>query len=182
MRLTETPLPGAWLIEPERIGDERGWFARIYDEQTFRAHGIEVGIRQSSLSFNRRRGTLRGMHYQAVPHAEPKLVRCVRGAIYDVGLDLRPDSPSYLGWYGTELSAENRHALYLPPGLAHGFQSLTDDAEVLYEIGAEYVPGAARGVRYDDPAFGIRWPEASGGRVISERDRSYPDFDPSSPP
>jgi dTDP-4-dehydrorhamnose 3,5-epimerase len=176
--LTETPIPGAWLIEPQPISDERGWFARTFDARHFAAHGLDPTVVQCSVSFNAKRDTLRGMHYQADPHAEPKLVRCVRGVIFDVAIDLRRDSAAYCGWHGIELTAENRLAFYLPPGVAHGFQTLADDTEVLYHIGRDYVPDAARGVRWDDPAFRVEWPRPSGPRTISERDLSFPDFEP----
>jgi dTDP-4-dehydrorhamnose 3,5-epimerase len=179
MRFQAAPLPGLWVVEPERLGDERGWFARTFDEDEFRAHGLNPAVVQCSASYNSRRGTLRGMHLQAEPHAESKLVRCVRGAIFDVAVDLRQSSPGYCDWHGVELSAENGLALYIPEGLAHGFQTLTDDCEVLYQMGHGYVSGAARGVRWDDPAFGIQWPAAPpGGRIVSERDARYPDFQP----
>lgn len=177
MRYLETPLPGVWLIESERIEDERGWFARTFDEAEFRERGMNPAVVQCNASFNLSRGTLRGMHYQADPHGESKLVRCVRGAIFDVAVDLRNDSATFTRWHAAELSADNGTALYIPPGLAHGFQALTDDTEVLYMMGSEYVPDAAVGVRWDDPAFAIEWPVApSSGRVISEKDSSYPDF------
>ncbi len=174
MRFIETPLSGAWAIELEEIEDERGWFARTFDAEEFRARGLNHDIVQCNASFNLRSGTLRGMHYQAEPHGESKLVRCVRGAIFDVAVDLRPDSPTYRGWHGVQLSADNRLAFYIPAGLAHGFQTLKDSSEVLYQMGNPYVPEAARGVRYDDPAFAIEWPAAKGGRTVSERDASYP--------
>lgn len=178
MKFAPTPLPGAWVIEPELLGDERGWFARTFEVEELRTRGMNPEIAQCNASFNARRGTLRGMHYQADPHGESKLVRCVRGRIFDVALDLRPDSPAYLAWHAVELSAENRAAFYIPAGLAHGFQTLTDDCEVLYQMGYRYVPEAARGVRYDDPAFGIAWPSAGMRLTISERDLAYPDFHP----
>jgi len=178
VRFVETPLPGAWAIELEEIEDDRGWFARTFDAEEFRARGLNPDVVQCNASFNHRRGTLRGMHYQAEPHGESKLVRCVRGAIFDVAVDLRPDSPTGRAWHGVELSAENRLAFYIPAGLAHGFQTLTDNSEVLYQMGDPYVPEAARGVRWDDPAFGIEWPEPDGERIISERDAGYPDFKP----
>jgi dTDP-4-dehydrorhamnose 3,5-epimerase len=177
MRFIETSLPGAWVIELEKLGDERGWFARTFDAQEFRARGLNPDIVQCNASSNARRDTLRGMHYQAAPHGESKLVRCVRGAIFDVAVDLRPASSTSRRWHGVELSAENRRAFYIPAGLAHGFQTLTDDAEVLYQMGYRYVPEAARGVRWDDPAFGIEWPQPRGERTISEKDRAYPDFE-----
>ena len=176
MRFIETPLPDVWVIEPERLGDERGWFARTFDAGQFDAHGLNPAVVQCNASFNARRGTLRGMHYQAEPHGESKLVRCVLGAIFDVAVDLRPDAGSYCAWHGVELSAENGLALYIPAGLAHGFQTLADGCEVIYQMGHEYVPEAANGVRWNDPAFAIEWPAADGELVISERDASYPDF------
>lgn len=176
MRFVETPISGVWLIEPERLQDERGWFTRTYDADEFAARGLDVPV-QCNASFNAARGTLRGLHYQAEPHGESKLVRCVRGAIFDVAVDLREGSPTRGRWHGVELSAENGCAFYIPAGLAHGFQTLADSSEVLYQMGHRYVPDAARGVRWDDPAFAIAWPEAPpGGRTISERDGSYPDF------
>jgi dTDP-4-dehydrorhamnose 3,5-epimerase len=176
VRFHETPLPGAWVIELDLLGDERGWFARTYDAAEFAARGLEpVGV-QCNSSFNAARGTLRGLHFQRAPHGEAKLVRCVRGAIWDVGVDLRPDSPAYCRWHAVELTADNRLGYYLPAGLAHGFQTLTEDCEVQYLMGHEYVPDAAAGVRWDDPAFGIDWP--TGERVISERDQAFEDFAP----
>lgn len=178
MRFLPTPLPGVLLIEPERIGDERGWFARTFDRDEFIAHGASPDVVQCNASYNLRRDTLRGMHYQAEPHGESKLVRCVRGAIFDVAVDLRAGSPSYCHWAAAELSAENGNSLYIPAGLAHGFQTLSDDCEVLYQMGDPYVAGAGRGVRFDDPAFDIAWPEPAGPLTISERDANYPDFEP----
>jgi dTDP-4-dehydrorhamnose 3,5-epimerase len=173
----ETRVAGSYLVEPERIEDERGFFARTFSSRDFAARGLDDRVEQSSTSFNARRGTLRGMHYQAAPHGEAKLVRCTRGAIYDVAVDLRPDSPSYLRWVGTELSAENGRALFVPEGCAHGFQTLVDGSEVLYQISTAYVPEAARGVRWDDPAFNIDWPPAPlEGRTMAPRDAGYPDF------
>ncbi len=179
MRFLETPLPGVFVLEPERISDDRGWFARSFDREEFASRGMNPEVVQANASFNARAGTLRGMHYQADPHGESKLVRCGRGAIFDVAVDLRPDSPAYLRWYGVELSEQNGFGFYIPAGLAHGFQTLAADSEVHYLMGAPYVGEAARGVRWDDPAFGIEWPPAPhGGRVISERDAGYPDFAP----
>jgi dTDP-4-dehydrorhamnose 3,5-epimerase len=176
MRFVETPLAGAWIIELDLLSDERGWFARTFDGEEFEAHGMNPVVIQCNASFNARRGTLRGMHFQANPYGESKLVRCTRGAIFDVAVDVRPKSATLRRWHGTELSAENRRAFYIPPGLAHGFQTLTDDCEVLYQMGERYVADAARGVRWDDPTFGIEWPESDGERIISGRDASYPDF------
>jgi len=178
MRFKQTPLPGAWVIELELLGDERGWFARTFDAEEFRARGLNYNVVQCNASFNARRGTMRGMHYQAEPHGESKLVRCVRGTIFDVAVDLRPGSPMHRSWHAVELSAENGCAFYIPAGFAHGFQTLTDDCEVLYQMGHRYVPEATRGVRWDDPAFGIEWPDAHGERIISEKDRAYADFGP----
>jgi dTDP-4-dehydrorhamnose 3,5-epimerase len=176
MRFLQTPLPGAFLIELDRLEDERGWFARSFDAQEFTARGLNPDVVQCNASFNARCGTLRGMHYQAPPHGESKLVRCVRGAIFDVAVDLREDSPNRGHWHGLELSAREGNAFYIPAGVAHGFQTLQDDTEVHYLMGDPYVPESARGVRWDDPAFAIAWPAPPpGGRIISERDASYPD-------
>jgi dTDP-4-dehydrorhamnose 3,5-epimerase len=176
MRFTETKVAGAFLIAPEPIADERGFFARTWCREEFADHGLTGELAQANISFNHRKGTLRGLHYQAAPHAEAKLVRSTRGAIWDLALDLRRDSPTYLAWSGAELSDANRAMLYVPEGCAHGFLTLTDDAEVAYQMSAPYAPEAARGVRFDDPAFGIEWPGEVV--VINERDRTYPDFAP----
>ena len=176
MKFTPTELPGAFLVEIEPIEDERGFFARAWDGEAFAAHGLDPALAQCNISFNRRKGTLRGMHYQVAPHGEAKLVRCTMGALLDVIVDLRPDSPTFLRHVGVELSAANRRALFVPAGLAHGFQTLVDETEVFYQMSRAFVPGAGRGVRWDDPAFGIAWPEDE--RIISERDRLWPDFVP----
>ena len=168
----KTTLPGVFVVEPERREDRRGFFARTWCQEEFAAHGLNPRLVQCSVSFNLLRGTLRGMHYQAAPHAEATLIRCTRGAIWDVALDLRPDSPAFRQHFGTELTAENRLALYIPEGVAHGFQTLEDDTEVLYQMSAAYVPDAGRGVRFDDPAFGIRWPIPEP--ILLDRDREYP--------
>jgi dTDP-4-dehydrorhamnose 3,5-epimerase len=181
MRFHETPLPGVWLIESERLGDERGWFARTFDREEFHARGLNPEVVQCNSSHNARRNTLRGMHYQAEPHGESKLVRCVRGSIFDVAVDLRPDSPAYCRWHGVELTAENGVAFYIPAGVAHGFQTLTDDCEVFYQMGHPYVPEAARGVRWDDPTFEIQWPSVDTERIVSKRDRVFGDFSPNRP-
>jgi len=177
MILHETPIVGAFVAEVEPARDDRGLFARTFDRELFAARGLAADVVQSSVSYNVRAGTLRGLHYQADPHGEEKLVRCVRGAIHDVIVDLRPDSPTYCGWFGLDLDEESRRALYIPKGIAHGFQTLADASEVLYQMSTAYVPEAARGVRWDDPAFGVRWPDAVE-RTMSDRDRSYPDFTP----
>ena len=178
MIFQDTSLVGVVVVEPEMLADERGAFARTFCTEEFEARGLDARVAQTNISFNPRAGTLRGMHYQAAPHGEAKLVRVTCGAIYDVAVDLRDSSPTRLGWFGTELSADNHRALYIPAGCAHGFQSLSDDTEVLYLISTAYVPGAGRGVRWDDPAFSIRWPDPpADGRTMSERDATYPDFD-----
>jgi dTDP-4-dehydrorhamnose 3,5-epimerase len=171
-----TALDGVWTLEPERHADARGFFARTWCEREMAARGLDARVSQANISFNGRAGTLRGMHYQAAPHAEAKVVRCTAGAIYDVALDLRPGSPTRGRWTAVELSAENRRALYIPEGVAHGFQSLVDGAEVLYLISVPQAPESARGVRWNDPAFGIEWPLPVS--EISARDASYPDVHP----
>jgi dTDP-4-dehydrorhamnose 3,5-epimerase len=172
VKLQESPLAGAYTIEMDGIEDERGFFARSFCAQEFAARGLATVMPQSSVSFNARRGTLRGMHYQAEPHAEDKLVRCTAGAIFDVIVDLRPGSPTPRAWFGVELSAANHRALYVPKGLAHGFITLRDETEVLYMISVDYAPGFERGVRWNDPAFGISWPMAPA--AVSARDAAYP--------
>lgn len=174
MIFSPTPLAGAHVVELEQRDDDRGFFARVFCQEEFEVHGLNPNIAQCSISFNRRRGTLRGMHYQAAPYAEAKLVRCTQGAIWDVIVDLRPDSPSFKRWHGVELSAANRRALYVPEGLAQGFVTLADNSEVFYVMSQSYRPDAARGVRWDDPAFGITWPIADPH--LSERDRDLPRF------
>ena len=175
MVFRETALPGAYLIEPERLQDERGFFARVYCEREFEKRGLVSKFVQWSISRNPRKGTLRGMHYQVAPHEETKLIRCTAGAMYDVIIDLRKDSPTFRRWAATELSAENCLSLYVPAGFAHGFLTLHDATEVAYHISPFYQPEATRGVRWDDPAFRISWP--GGEKILSERDRGYPDFD-----
>jgi dTDP-4-dehydrorhamnose 3,5-epimerase len=169
-----SPLAGAFVVELERREDERGFFARSFCQDEFAKHGLNPRLVQCNVSFNTRRGTLRGMHYQAKPHEEAKVVRCTQGAVFDVMVDLRPKSATFKRWQGVELSAANRRALYIPEGFAHGFQTLTDDAELLYLMSEFYHPECARGVRWDDPAFGIEWPLKDPH--MSERDRTYPLF------
>jgi dTDP-4-dehydrorhamnose 3,5-epimerase len=171
---TPTPLAGAYLIDLERHEDERGFFARSFCRQEFVTHGLNPDVVQCNASFNRRRGTLRGMHYQAPPHAEAKTVRCTHGAVWDVIVDLRPASQTFMRCHGVGLTASNRTALYVPEGVAHGFQTLVDDSEVLYLMSAFYHPEAARGVPWDDPAFGIDWPIREP--IMSDRDRAFPRF------
>jgi dTDP-4-dehydrorhamnose 3,5-epimerase len=171
---TATEPAGVVIIEPERVEDERGFFARSFCAREFAARGLDPRVAQCNVSFNRTRGTLRGLHFQHPPHTETKLVRCTRGALYDVAVDLRPDSPTFLVHIAVELSARNGRMLYVPEGFAHGFQTLEDDTEVFYQMSAAFSPDAAGGVRWNDPAFAIEWPlEVS---AISERDRTYPDF------
>lgn len=176
MIFRETPLAGAFVIDLEAHRDERGFFARTFCSREFEQHGLAGVTVQSNLSYNFARGTLRGMHYQRPPAAETKLVRCVHGAIYDVIIDLRPDSPSYLQHFGIELTSANRSALYVPEMFAHGYQTLTDDAEVSYQVGEFYTPGFEAGLRFDDPAFAIDWPLPIA--VISEKDQNWAPFDP----
>jgi dTDP-4-dehydrorhamnose 3,5-epimerase len=177
LRIEAAPIPGVFTIEPEPLRDERGFFARIFDNTDFARHGMLTEFAQWSVSYNRSCGTLRGMHYQAEPHAETKLVRCTSGTIYDVVIDLRPTSPTFRSWMSFELSGENRRALYIPEGIAHGFQTLHDHTEVLYHISCDYVPDAARGVRWNDPAFDVEWP-AVPERIMSDRDQNFADFRP----
>ncbi len=174
MIFTETELKGAFVIEPERLTDERGFFARTWCAAEAEAHGLDPAVIQCNISFNTRKGTLRGMHYQAAPHGEAKLVRCTGGAILDVIIDLRPHSPTYTRHVAVELTAENRKMLYIPEDFAHGFQTLEDDCEIFYQMSRAYSPGHGRGVRWNDPAFGIQWPDSKP--IINERDATYPDF------
>ncbi|HKW94439.1 MAG TPA: dTDP-4-dehydrorhamnose 3,5-epimerase [Methylomirabilota bacterium] len=174
MIFAETPIPGVWIIEPERLADERGFFARSWCEREWASRGLNPRIVQCNISFNKRRGTLRGMHYQAPPFEEAKLVRCIRGAIHDVVIDLRPESTTFKRHAAVRLDAESRRMLYVPEGVAHGFQTLEDETEIFYQMSEFYAPDHARGVRWDDPAFGIQWPPDD--RTISARDRTYPDF------
>lgn len=175
MIFRETPLKGAYLIELEPRSDARGFFARSFCAREFEEHGLKPAVAQCNLSYNHKAGTLRGMHYQLPPAAETKLVRCTRGAIYDVIIDLRPDSATYLQHFGAELSEENRKALYVPEMFAHGYQALSDGAEVSYQVSAFYTPGMERGLRYDDPAFGLQWPLPVS--VISDKDAAWAPFE-----
>jgi dTDP-4-dehydrorhamnose 3,5-epimerase len=177
MNFTPTELEGAYLVDLEPREDERGFFARAWCANEFAEHGLSTEVAQCNVAFNHRKSTLRGMHYQMQPHAETKLVRCTRGAIYDVIVDLRPDSPTWKRWLGVELTAENRRALYVPEGFAHGYQTLVDETETFYQVSAFYAPDAERGVRWDDPAFGIEWPDPDRP-LMSEKDRTWPDYRP----
>jgi dTDP-4-dehydrorhamnose 3,5-epimerase len=174
MQFTETTLQGAFVVDIEQHEDERGFFARSWCAREFRDQHLNPCVVQCDVSWNRLRGTLRGMHYQVPPHAEVKLVRCTRGAVYDVIIDLRETSPTFRQHFALELSGDNHRALYIPEGFAHGFLTLRDDSEVFYQMSAFYEPGALRGVRWNDPAFGVSWPLPVS--VISDRDRNYADF------
>jgi dTDP-4-dehydrorhamnose 3,5-epimerase len=174
VKFVPTKLAGAYLVELEPFHDERGYFARTWCRRELADQGLVDDLVQCSLSHNRRRATLRGMHFQRTPHEETKLVRCSRGAIFDVIVDLRSDSPTFRQWAGFELTADSHRSLYIPPGLAHGFVTLVDDVDVSYMMSNWHEPASASGVRWDDPAFGIEWPLTPS--IISERDRSYPDF------
>ena len=175
MKFVETRLKEAFIVEVERFEDERGYFARNWSHREFEAAGLDAKLVECNTSFNRRKGTLRGMHYQEAPHQQVKLVRCIRGAIYDVIIDLRPASPTFKQWLSVELNAENARMLYVPAGFAHGFQTLADDTEVAYQMSSYFEPASGRGVRWNDPAFGIAWPETDR-RIIIARDLEYPDF------
>jgi dTDP-4-dehydrorhamnose 3,5-epimerase len=174
MRFTELSLPGAFLVAQERQQDERGYFARTWCREEFAAHGVATDFVQCSTSYNARRGTLRGMHFQRAPHAEIKLVRCTRGAMFDVMLDLRPDVATFCRWQAIELTAENGLAVYVPAGFAHGFQTLADGTEVLYQMTERHHPDLAEGVRWDDPAFAIDWPISQP--ILSDKDAAHADF------
>jgi dTDP-4-dehydrorhamnose 3,5-epimerase len=174
MIFTATQLEGAWLIDIQRRDDDRGFFARTWCRQELGARGLETEVVQESVSYSRRCGTLRGLHFQRTPHDETKIVRCTCGVIFDVLVDLRPQSPTFLRWQSFELAAESHRAIYIPKGVAHGFQTLSDDAEVSYQMSTFYTPEAAGGYRYDDPVFGITWPLPVA--VISERDLRWQAF------
>jgi dTDP-4-dehydrorhamnose 3,5-epimerase len=174
MRFTPTRLSGAFILDPERREDARGHFARTFCRREFEAHGLKPDIAQANIAWNARKGTLRGMHYQVAPAAETKLVRCTRGALWDVIVDLRPDSPTFLEHVGVELSAENGRQLFVPELFAHGYITLADDTEAAYQVGEFYAPDAERGIRYDDPALGIAWPVPV--EVISDKDAAWPAF------
>ncbi len=178
MIFAEARLKGVFVIDLERHEDERGFFARSWCQREFHANGLNPRLAQCSVSFNEQKGTLRGMHYQTIPHGEAKLVRCTMGGVYDVALDLRRDSPTFKQWIAVDLTAENRRMIYIPEGIAHGFQTLVDHTEVFYQISEFFHPESARGVRWNDPTFGIAWPDVEE-RIISLRDRSYPDFESS---
>ena len=175
MIFTETKLVGAYVIDLEKIEDERGFFARSWCEREFTAHGLDSKMVQCNVSFNKRKGTLRGLHYQTAPHNEIKLVRCTKGSLFDVIVDLRRDSPTFLKWFGVELTATNYRMLYIPKRFAHGFQTLEDDTEIFYQMSEFFHPEAARGIRWDDPNVAVAWPSAE--RTISNRDQEYSDLE-----
>ncbi|MDT4969336.1 MAG: dTDP-4-dehydrorhamnose 3,5-epimerase [Acidobacteriota bacterium] len=175
MEFIPTKLKGAFIIEPIRLEDERGFFARTWSQREWEAQDLNPRLVECNISFNRKKGTLRGLHYQAAPDAQAKLVRCTLGSVYDVIVDLRPDSATFKKWFAAELTAENRRMLYVPEGLAHGFQTLEDDSEVFYQMSAYYAPESAAGIRWNDPAFGVEWPLPV--EVIAPRDASYKDID-----
>ncbi len=176
MKFAPTAIPGAYVVEIEPREDERGFFARGWCQKEFRDHGLSPVVAQCNLSFNRWKGTVRGLHYQLAPHAENKLVRCTAGAVFDVAVDLRPESPAFRRWVGVELSASNRRMFYVPEGCAHGYQTLDDGSEVFYQVSDFYHPESERGVRWNDPAFGIAWPLPPS--AVSPKDQGYPDFQP----
>lgn len=176
MIFTETELKGAFVIEMERREDERGFFARAFSQDDFDAHGLNPRVSQCNIALSRRKGILRGLHYQTAPYAEAKLVRCTRGAIFDVMVDLRRESPSALQWFGVELTEHNRKMLYVPEGFAHGYQALADNAEVFYQVSEPYHPECERGARWNDPAFGIQWPLPDP--ILSAKDQAFPDYKP----
>lgn len=173
MRFIETPLRGVWEIDPDLMEDERGFFARSFDAHEWQKRAMNPALAQCNISFNKSAGTLRGLHWQAAPHGEDKLVRVTSGAIWDVAVDLRPDSPTFLKWHAVELSARNRRSFYIPQGLAHGFQTLEDSSEVSYLMSEFFYAACSRGARWDDPAFGIAWPRCEA-RVISQKDAALP--------
>jgi dTDP-4-dehydrorhamnose 3,5-epimerase len=175
MKFTETKLKGAYIVEIEKLTDERGFFARSWCRKEFEALGLTARVVQANVSYNLKKGTLRGMHYQIAPYQECKLIRCTRGAIYDVIIDLRPDSPTYKQWTGLELTADNYTLFFVPEDFGHGFQTLTDDTEITYQVTQFYTPGSEKGIRFDDPTFNIQWPlEVT---TISDKDRTWPDFE-----
>lgn len=175
MIFRETKLKGAFIMELETFEDDRGFFAQSWSPRELAEHGLEAPLVESAISFNKKKGTLRGMHYQASPHGQAKIVRCTRGSIYDVIIDLRTGSPTFKQWVGAELTSRNRLMLYVPKGCAHGFQTLEDETEVFYNMSHFYTPESSRGVRWNDPAFAVHWPTTEGV-IINERDQSYPDF------
>jgi dTDP-4-dehydrorhamnose 3,5-epimerase len=176
LKFLETSIADVYLIEPNRFEDERGFFAPLFSAKEFAARGLASVYVETNISYSKTSGTLRGLHYQAAPYDQAKLVRCTRGAIFDVAVDLRPESPTFKQWVGVELTAENRSMVYVPGDCGHGFQTLVDDTEVFYMVSRPYVPESGRGFRWNDPAFGIEWPDV-GTRIMVDRDQKYPDFE-----
>ena len=174
MKFKKTKIAGSWVVYLDQIDDERGFFARAWCRKEFASRGISSELAQANLSFSQRAGTFRGMHFQRAPHEEMKMVRCLHGAIFDVVLDLRPDSPTYCQWHGEEINSDNRRMMVVPEGCAHGFQTLVDNTEILYLVSEAYAPESESGVRWDDPTFDIKWPLSAS--EMSERDSSYPNF------
>jgi dTDP-4-dehydrorhamnose 3,5-epimerase len=174
VKFTETKLKGAFVVEIEKLSDERGFFARSWCRKEFEAHGLTSRVAQANVSYNLKKGTLRGMHYQIAPYQECKLIRCTRGAIYDVIIDLRPDSPTYKQWTAVELTADNYTMFFVPQDFAHGFQTLTDETEITYQVSQFYTSGSEKGIRFNDPTFNIQWPLDVS--VISDKDRDWPNF------
>ena len=175
MIFTETTLKDAYIVEPEKYKDERGYFARVFCENEFKNIGLKLNMVQSNISLSQRKGTIRGLHYQADPYSEVKLIRCIRGSIFDVIIDLRPNSSTYKQWFGLELNSSRSQMLLIPENFAHGYQSLVDHTEIFYQVSEFYTPDAERGIRWDDSAFKIKWPEMDNP-IISEKDKSWPDF------
>lgn len=175
MDFSPVEVEGAFIVELSPFSDDRGFFARAYCEKEFMDHGINVHMVQANMSYNRQRGILRGLHWQVSPHEEAKFVRCIKGSIFDVVVDVRPKSPTYKQWSGVELTSANRKALFIPGGCAHGYQVLDDDTEILYQVSAPYVQAAERGARWNDPAFGIEWP-ITEGMILSSKDKGWDDF------
>jgi dTDP-4-dehydrorhamnose 3,5-epimerase len=175
MKFSETKLKGAYIVEIEKLTDDRGFFARSWCQQEFDDQGLDSRFVQANVSYNRKKGTLRGLHYQIAPYQECKLIRCTRGAIYDVIIDLRPESATYKHWTSVELTADNYTLFFVPEDFAHGFQTLTNETEITYQVSQFYTPGSERGIRFDDPAFDIQWP--LDVTIISDKDRTWPDFE-----
>lgn len=176
MIFQKTPLSGAFIVELEKIEDERGFFAEAWKRKTAEQYGISVEFNRSNISFNRKAGTFRGLHAQTAPFAEAKLIHCIQGSVFDVIVDIRPESPTYCQWFGVELSAENHRMLYVPRGFLHGFETLVDNSTVFYEVAGDYTPQAEIGARYDDPAFAIAWPQVTDEPTLSDKDAHWPWF------
>lgn len=176
MNFTETKLGGVYVIDPERFEDDRGFVAPAFSSREFEARGMDARVAETNISYSLKRGTLRGLHFQAAPHGQAKLIRCTRGRVFDVAVDIRPGSPTHRQWVGVELTAENRRMIYIPGDCAHGFLTLEDDSEVFYMVSSPYVAESGRGFRWNDPAFRVEWPGEAGEPILIERDRTYPDY------